>query len=129
MNTPRGAVPFEGTLANLSQSLRVMNRLRRQFTTEQVLEVMGMLMREKLEGDLGEAAQDFLQDDMFNEAQVHWEGLVDAGHDHYPVHIKEYGGAFFVWAVDYEPHGFFLTFGAARDWVFRNWESVSEVRH
>lgn len=129
MNTPRGAVPFEGALANLSQSLRVMNRLRRQFTPDQVMEVMGMLMREKLEGDLGEAAQDFLQGDMLNEAQVHWEGLVETGTDQYPVHIKEYGGAFFVWAVDYEVHGLFLTFGAARDWVHRNWESVQEVQH
>ena len=83
-----------------------------------------MMRKGKLTGALGIDVHDYLVDEIGNESRTVWNGLIPATHDTYPVDVNEYAGVFYVWAMEYDDVGYFLSLDAAKGYVYGNWEGV-----
>jgi hypothetical protein len=84
------------------------------------------LMRDgKLEGQLGAEIHDLLADTIHNEAEVVWSGIIRQPHDEYAIQVKAYKGVFWVWAMEYDPVGYFLDEDRAISYARATWD-VSE---
>ena len=74
-----------------------------------------MIKLGKLTGDVGGCAHDFFSDEIENEAEDVWSGTLYDPVDeenvdtHFPIGISEYCGVFFVWALEYDNAGYFLS--------------------
>ena len=68
-----------------------------------------------LTGDVGDCAHDFFSDEIENEAETIWSGTVCDPDDqensdtNFPIGVSEYCGVFFVWALEYDNAGYFLS--------------------
>lgn len=78
----------------------------------------------KLEGDLGATIHDLLVDAIPNDGTVVWSGLIRQPHDDYPVTVNGYQGVYWVWAMEYDPVGYFLNKRTAISFAKSNWEDV-----
>ncbi len=82
-----------------------------------------MLMKAgKLKGDLGADIHDLLTDAIRNDAEDVWSGLVRQPQDDYPVQVNEFHGVFWVWAMQYDPVGYFLDLNSAVYRARTNWD-------
>lgn len=88
-------------------------------------EALTLMKAGALEGDLGADIHDLLADAILNDARVVWSGLIKQPHDDYPILVNEYHGVFWVWAMEYDPVGYFLNMLDAVSYARSNWE-VSE---
>jgi hypothetical protein len=85
-----------------------------------------LLMQEgTLEGDLGADLHGLLVDAIRNDAMDIWSGVISHPHDDYPIQVKEFHGVFWVWAMEYDPVGYFLSRQDAVTYASSNWD-VSE---
>jgi hypothetical protein len=91
-----------------------------------------MIRRGELTGNVGDNVNDFFLDEIANEAEVVWSGTIydpedeDNPDTNYPVGIRGYCGVFFVWALDYDDSGYFLSREDALQYVTGNWDNVRE---
>ena len=76
-----------------------------------------------LQGELGATIYNFLDDEIENESTQVWSGLIDG---EYPVHVNEYHGVYWVWAMEYDSVGYFLDEATAVSYVELNWDNVCE---
>jgi hypothetical protein len=86
------------------------------------------LMRDgRFEEGLGWSIHDLLTDAIRNDAEIVWSGLIHGSEDDYPVNVNEYNGIFWVWAMEYDPIGYFTDKEAAIAYAMSTWEEVHEV--
>jgi hypothetical protein len=75
----------------------------------------------KLDGDLGATVHDFLADEICNDATAIWSGVIRQSHDDYPVTVNGFHGVYWVWAMEYDPVGYFLNKRTAIDFARSHW--------
>ena len=74
-----------------------------------------MINLSELAGDVGDSVYDFFLDEIENEAETIWSGTVCDPDDqenpdtNFPIGVSEYCGVFFVWALEYDNAGYFLS--------------------
>ena len=120
-----GAVTLEGTLSTLAQSKKVQERLSDEWDTEKLESILEMMRTGELEGALGDEIHDFFVDEIENEGQEAWRGLL-RGEDSCPVDIMKYEGVYFVRALEMDSVGYFLDIKDAQSYVTFN--SAGEVQ-
>lgn len=99
--------------------------LLRDSIEEDQYEAALQLMRDGIfEKDLGWAVHDLLSDAIHNDARIVWSGLIPGIEDDYPVRVNEYHGVFWVWAMEYDPIGYFASKETAINYVLSNWDDV-----
>ena len=81
---------------------------------------------------MGDGVHDHFSDEIMNEAKTVWEGeLHDPENDNpdtiFPIGINEYEGVFYVWALEYDDIGYFLSKDAAVNYADSNWENIREI--
>lgn len=85
-----------------------------------------MMKAGTLDGLLGAKIHDLLVDTILNESVPIWIGYIHQPHDDYPVRVFEYHSIFWVWALEYDPMGYFLNKESALAFPIGNWENVYE---
>jgi hypothetical protein len=81
-----------------------------------------------LQGDLGADLHDLLVDAIRNDAKEVWSGVISHPHDDYPIRVNEFHGVFWIWAMEYDPVGYFLSKQDAVTYACSNWD-VNEGEH
>ena len=76
-----------------------------------------------LEGDLGARLKDLLPDTLINGREEVWTGYL---HNGFPIYVYKYDGVFWVWAIEYNPVGYFLDEESAVSFAQANWGDVHE---
>ena len=127
-----GATDFNGVVTQLSKSECALSRLSDALGPIDGPIAIEMMCRGELVGGVGDTTYDFFLDDIENEAEIVWSGTTydqddeDNPDSRYPVGISEYCGVFFVWALEYENAGYFLSREDALQYVEGNWDNVRE---
>ena len=91
-----------------------------------------MLRSGKVQGDLGNEIYDFFLDEIESKYKSVWQGELydpeepDNPDRIYPIGINEYEGVFYVWALEYDNAGYFLSEEAACNYAFKNWYNIRE---
>lgn len=109
----------------LAKSRAVQSLVKKSVGATLFPEALTLMKAGTLEGDLGADIHDLLADAIHNDAKVVWSGLIRQPHDDYPIQVKEFHGVFWVWAMEYDPVGYFLNMRDAVSYARSNWE-VSE---
>ena len=76
-----------------------------------------------LEGDLGARLNDLLSNTLINDRKEVWTGYL---HNGFPIYVYKYDGVFWVWAIEYNPVGYFLDEESALSFAQSNWGDVHE---
>lgn len=127
-----GASEMEGILKVLGKSEHACARLQSALEPEDRTAGIEMLRRGELIGSTGAFIHDFFLDEIENEARDVWSGtLFNPEDEHnpdtsYPVGIREYCGVYFVWALEHDNAGYFLSRDEALFYVMGNWSHVRE---
>jgi hypothetical protein len=87
-------------------------------------QALALMRAGKLEGNLGGAIHDLLADAISNEAEEVWSGIIRQPHDDYPIQVKAYNGVFCVWALEYDPVGYFLDEDSAISYARATWDVI-----
>jgi hypothetical protein len=125
-----GAVDLWAILPVLAKSERACEALRNSLGCDRGSIAVEMLRSGKVVGDTGNEIHDFFLDEIVNESKSVWEGKLYNPDDPdwvYSIGINEYEGVFYVWAVDYDTVGYFLSEKAACDYAYMNWDFIREV--
>lgn len=109
----------------LAKSRAVQSFVKKSVGATRFPEALTLMKAGTLEGDLGADIHDLLADAISNDAKVVWSGLIRQPHDDYPIQVHEFHGVFWVWAMEYDPIGYFLDKQVAISYARSNWE-VSE---
>ena len=109
----------------LAKSRAVQSLVKKSVGATRFPEALTLMKAGTLEGDLGADIHDLLVDAISNDAKVVWSGLIRQPHDDYPIQVNEFHGVFWVWAMEYDPVGYFLDMRDAVSYARSNWE-VSE---
>jgi hypothetical protein len=83
-----------------------------------------MLAAARFDGDLGGRLHDLLTDEISNESDTAWSGLMGSKDEPFGVYVKRFEGVYFVHAIEYDPAGYFLSVQDAVNYVFSTWEDV-----
>jgi hypothetical protein len=83
----------------------------------------------KMDDELGLELQDMIGDDAINSASTVWTASIRGGEELFPVHVQEYGGLYWVWAMDYDRVGFFTGLQSAIDYVYFDWRDIVDPAH
>lgn len=110
----------------LAKSRSVQAELKDAVGTKDFSAALAMMKAGKLVGDLGASIHDLLTDSIQNDANQVWKGFIRQPHDDYPVRVNEYHGIYWVWAMEYDPIGYFLDKENAESFAQTNWENVYE---
>jgi hypothetical protein len=110
----------------LARSRRVQSLVKEAVGIENFSTAHKQMKLGKLEGPVGDIVHDLLLDTIQNDATPVWTGFIRQPHDDYPVHVNEYRGVFWVWAMEYDPIGYFLEKDSAIDFARSNWDNVHE---
>ncbi|RLK51353.1 hypothetical protein DFR31_1289 [Alkalispirillum mobile] len=126
-----GARELTGVLERLSTSSHACERLLSALGPANGPLAVNMIRCGELVGEVGDGVHDFFVDEIENEAEDVWAGMILAGEEdnpetNYPVLIKEYCGVFFVSALEHESAGYFLSLEDALGYVECNWDRVRE---
>lgn len=119
-----GTVDLAEAAKTLARSRKVAAALRQELGEEDGKLAIALMLTGSLEGDLGDRVHDFLIDAIRNEAKVVWDGEIPGSEFAYPVNVNSYGGVFFVWAMEYDPVGYFLSRSDAVSYIKFNWDGV-----
>lgn len=89
-----------------------------------VAQAMRTMMRTgKLSGEVGDDLHDFFIDAIVNDSSTAWSGLINSSGEDWPIKVQEYFGVFYVWAMEYDNVGYFLSREDALSYVFsEGWE-------
>ena len=127
-----GATDLNGVLKRLGCNVHVCNRLLETLGPIDGASSVEMIRRGELIGNIGDSVYDFFLDEIVNEAEEVWSGTIydpddeDNPDTKFPVRIREYCGVFFVWALEDENAGYFLSREDALRYVICNWDNVCE---
>lgn len=110
----------------LAKSRSVQALLKKEVGSESYPEALKLMKAGKLEGDLGATVHDLFLDTIDNQATTVWSGFIHNDSENWPVHVNEYHGVFWVWAVESDPVGYFLDEAAAISFARSNWDNVYE---
>ncbi len=120
-------------LTTLGQSRNACDALSRAIGADQSESAIQMLQSGALTGELGLDIHIFFEDEIVEASKTVWEGVTfdpddeDNPDTNYPVRIQEYEGVFYVWALEFDDVGYFLSLEDAKSEVFGNWEFVKSV--
>ena len=110
-----GATDLTGVLKKLGSNRHACARLLESLGPIDGVSAVEMSKLGKLTGDVGDCAHDFFSDEIENEAETIWSGTVCDPDDqensdtNFPIGVSEYCGVFFVWALEYDNAGYFLS--------------------
>ena len=110
-----GATDLTGVLKRLGSNRHACARLLESLGPIDGVSAVEMSKLGKLTGDVGDCAHDFFSDEIENEAETIWSGTVCDPDDqensdtNFPIGVSEYCGVFFVWALEYDNAGYFLS--------------------
>ena len=110
-----GATDLSGVLKKLGSNRHACARLLESLGPTDGVSAVEMIKLGKLTGDVGDCAHDFFSDEIENEAETIWSGTVCDPDDqensdtNFPIGVSEYCGVFFVWALEYDNAGYFLS--------------------
>jgi len=110
-----GATDLSGVLKKLGSNRHACARLLESLGPIDGVSAVEMSKLGKLTGDVGDCAHDFFSDEIENEAETIWSGTVCDPDDqensdtNFPIGVSEYCGVFFVWALEYDNAGYFLS--------------------
>lgn len=122
-----GGIDLDQALLVLMKSKLALRRLEEHLGPDHYTEFQRLYRDGVLEGDLADQAHDFFSDEIVNEAKPVWSGELfnpnepDDKDQRYPIHIYEYEGVFYVWDLEYDPMGYFLTKADAEACMHFNW--------
>lgn len=77
-----------------------------------------MMLEGRFSGDSGDDLHDFLLDAIVNDSTTAWSGLINSGDEDWPINVQEYFGVFYVWSMEYDNVGYFLSKEDALSYVF-----------
>lgn len=87
---------------------RVVQEMVKKEVGEQDYPAAIALMKQgTLEGDLGAKIHDLLSDAIRNDADVVWDGVMPGSEENYPIRVNAYCGVYWIWAMEYDPVGYF----------------------
>jgi hypothetical protein len=127
-----GATDLIGVLKRLGNSKQACDRILEALGAVDGASAVEMIRHGELVGDVGDSVHDFFLDEIENEAEDVWSGTLydpedeDNPDTNYPVGIREYCGVFFVWALECDNAGYFLSREDALQYVIGNWDNVRE---
>jgi hypothetical protein len=102
---------------------RAVQALIKKTVGEKTLQEALRQMRDgNLDDDLGADIHNLLIDTIRNEAEEVWSGVIHQPHDDYPIQVNGYHGVYWVWAMEYDPVGYFLDKKSAISYAMENWE-------
>ena len=110
----------------LAKSRSVQSLVKKSVGATRFSDALTLMKVGKLEGDLGGDIHDLLADAIRNDATEVWSGLIRQPHDDYPIQVNEFHGVFWIWAMEYDPVGYFLSKQDAVSYARSNWE-ITEV--
>jgi len=129
-----GTVTLETALLVLVKSRKLRKILNQEFGLSKAKSMFSMMEKGVFSGVAGADLHDFLIDNIVNESEELWRGLIlttanEDDHDHnYPVGINYYHGVYYVWATDYDETGYFLKFEDAKRFIFSEWlDPIKEI--
>lgn len=125
MEQASGCVSIEVACKALASKRAMRAIIRETLGPERAVDALSLMHNGDLEGDLGAEIHDLVADAITNSASVVWTGLIQQEHDDYPVSVHHFHGVYWVWAIEYEPVGYFLDQSSAVDFVKWNWEGVN----
>jgi hypothetical protein len=111
----------------LSESRAVQAMVKKAVGAKDFPAALALMKAGKLEGDLGDTIHDLLFDAIENEATAVWSGFIHHPHDDYSINVNEYHGVYWVYAMEFDPVGYFLDEDSAVAFARSNWENVYEV--
>lgn len=120
------AVDLLSAGATLAESPAVRELLEKSLGEDTAAAAISMLQSAKLDGDLGATVHDLLVDAIENESDVVWDGLIPGNEFDFPVQVSAYGGVYYVWALESDNMGYFLTLEDAVDYVHSSWNGAKE---
>ena len=111
-----GATDLSGeVLKRLGSNRHACARLLESLGPIDGVSAVEMINLGELAGDVGDSVYDFFLDEIENEAETIWSGTVCDPDDqenpdtNFPIGVSEYCGVFFVWALEYDNAGYFLS--------------------
>jgi hypothetical protein len=110
----------------LVKSTAVQALIKKRVGAKNLTASLELMQAGKLDGPLGDMLHDFLADIIENQSTDVWSGLIAQEGDEFPVQVKEYQGIYWVWAMEYDPIGYFLDQASAEAFVRSNWDEVYE---
>jgi len=125
-----GATELNGVLKILGSNSHACQKLLESFGPLDGASAIEMIRRGELIGGIGDSVFDFFSDEIENEAEEVWSATLydpkdeDNPDTNFPVVIREYCGVFFVWALEYDNTGYFLSSEDALEYVMSNWDNV-----
>jgi hypothetical protein len=118
---PYGCVELGEACKVLAKKRAVQALIKATVGPEKSKQALQLMKTGNLEGELGAVIHDLLTDTIRNDANVVWSGVIRQPHDDYPVYVHGYHGVFWVWAMEYDPVGYFLVESAAIAYARRYW--------
>jgi hypothetical protein len=106
----------------LAKSRAVQSLVKKSVGATRFSDALTLMKTGRLEGDLGADIHDLLADAIRNDAKEVWSGLIRQPHDDYPIQVNEFHGVFWVWAMEYDPVGYFLSKQDAVSYARSNWD-------
>lgn len=118
-------VTLEAACKVLARSTAVRDWLKNHFGEERYPVVLERMRMGLLEGELGVELHDLLTDEIRNEAETVWSGVIRQPHDEYPVTVNGFHGVYWAWAMEYDPVGYFLNKRVAIAFARSHWGYAS----
>jgi hypothetical protein len=106
----------------LAKSRAVQALIKKSVGAARFNEAIMLMNAGTLEGDLGADIHNLLVDAIRNHAKEVWSGVIRQPHDDYPIQVNEYQGVFWVWAMEYDPVGYFQNKQDAVSFAWSNWD-------
>ena len=110
-----GATDLTGVLKQLGSNGHACARLLESLGPIDGVSAVEMINLGELAGNVGDSVYDFFLDEIENEAETIWSGTVCDPNDqenpdtNFSIGISEYCRVFFVWALEYDNAGYFLS--------------------
>ena len=108
----------------LSESRAVQAMVKKAVGAKDFPAALALMKAGTLEGDLGDTIHDLLSDAIENEATEAWRGFTHHPHGDYPLVVNEYHGVYWVYAMEFDPVGYFLDEFSAVGFARSNWDNV-----
>ena len=101
-------VALDDTCVVLAKSRVVQDLVKQEVGEQDYPAAIALMKLRKLDGELGAKVQDLLVDAIRNDAGVVWDGLMGGAEDSFPIRVNAYHGVYWIWAMEYDPVGYFL---------------------
>lgn len=105
----------------LAKNAEVQALIKKKVGEKRLIAALELMGAGKLEGHLGERLHDLISDTIENKSIGVWSGVIPQEYDEYPVQVMEYHGIYWIWAMEYEPIGYFLNKRKAISFAKSNW--------